>query len=46
MGAPGEYRARYFGAAAHEMRGHEFYRVALARVPAHAALGAVCPKLS
>ena len=28
-----EYRARYFGAAATNMRGHEFYRVALARVP-------------
>lgn len=27
-----EYRARYFGAAARRMRGHEFYRVALARV--------------
>jgi O-methyltransferase involved in polyketide biosynthesis len=27
-----EYRARYFGEAARNMRGHEFYRVALARV--------------
>jgi len=27
-----EYRARYFGAAARAMRGHEFYRVAVARV--------------
>jgi methyltransferase (TIGR00027 family) len=27
-----EYRARYFHAAARSMRGHEFYRVALARV--------------
>jgi methyltransferase (TIGR00027 family) len=27
-----EYRARYFGAEARNMRGHEFYRVALARV--------------
>jgi hypothetical protein len=27
-----EYRGRYFGAAARRMRGHEFYRVALARV--------------
>jgi methyltransferase (TIGR00027 family) len=27
-----EYRARYFGAHARTMRGHEFYRVALARV--------------
>ena len=27
-----EYRARYFGAEARRMRGHEFYRVALARV--------------
>ena len=27
-----EYRARYFGAGARRMRGHEFYRVALARV--------------
>ena len=26
-----EYRARYFGARARAMRGHEFYRVALAR---------------
>ena len=29
-----EYRLRYFGAAARRMRGHEFYRVALARVGA------------
>ena len=27
-----EYRQRYFGAEARSMRGHEFYRVALARV--------------
>ena len=27
-----EYRARYFGAEARNMRGHEFYRVALARI--------------
>ena len=27
-----EYRKRYFGDAARTMRGHEFYRVALARV--------------
>jgi methyltransferase (TIGR00027 family) len=27
-----EYRRRYFGDAARKMRGHEFYRVALARV--------------
>ena len=27
-----EFRARYFGVAAREMRGHEFYRVAVARV--------------
>jgi methyltransferase (TIGR00027 family) len=27
-----EYRERYFGARAQRMRGHEFYRVALARV--------------
>jgi methyltransferase (TIGR00027 family) len=27
-----EYRERYFGVAARKMRGHEFYRVALARV--------------
>jgi O-methyltransferase involved in polyketide biosynthesis len=27
-----EYRERYFHDAAHTMRGHEFYRVALARV--------------
>jgi methyltransferase (TIGR00027 family) len=32
-----EYRARYFGDVAREMRGHEFYRVALARVAGHAA---------
>ena len=32
-----EYRRRYFGAAAVTMRGHEFYRVALARVARHAA---------
>ena len=32
-----EYRARYFGADAHRIRGHEFYRVALARVDGHAA---------
>lgn len=29
-----QYRERYFNAAARTMRGHEFYRVALARVPA------------
>jgi len=27
-----EYRERYLGAAARRIRGHEFYRVALARV--------------
>lgn len=27
-----EYRLRYYGDAAHRIRGHEFYRVALARV--------------
>jgi methyltransferase (TIGR00027 family) len=32
-----EYRQRYFGDAARKMRGHEFYRVALARVGKHAA---------
>jgi methyltransferase (TIGR00027 family) len=32
-----EYRKRYFGAAARRMRGHEFYRVALARVTPEAA---------
>jgi methyltransferase (TIGR00027 family) len=32
-----EYRRRYFGDAAHRMRGHEFYRVALARVERCAA---------
>src|SRR5262249_6783814 len=32
-----EYRERYFKDAAHKMRGHEFYRVALARVDSHAA---------
>jgi methyltransferase (TIGR00027 family) len=31
-----EYRERYFGDAARTMRGHEFYRVALARVGNHA----------
>jgi methyltransferase (TIGR00027 family) len=31
-----EYRARYFGEAARSMRGHEFYRVAHARIRAHA----------
>ena len=31
-----EYRERYFGDAARKMRGHEFYRVALARVGNHA----------
>ena len=38
-----EYRQRYFGAAARTMRGHEFYRVAVARVgkqaTQHAAAG-------
>jgi methyltransferase (TIGR00027 family) len=32
-----EYRERYFHEAARKMRGHEFYRVALARVGKHAA---------
>jgi methyltransferase (TIGR00027 family) len=32
-----EFRERYFGAAARRMRGHEFYRVALARVGAASA---------
>lgn len=32
-----EYRQRYFGEAAHRMRGHEFYRLALARVGNRAA---------
>lgn len=36
VGAP-EYRARYFGRAAHRMRGYEFYRIAVARVPERAA---------
>ena len=27
-----DYRQRYFGDAARKMRGHEFYRVALARI--------------
>jgi hypothetical protein len=31
-----EYRQRYFKDAARQMRGHEFYRVALARVGRHA----------
>jgi len=37
-----EYRARYFGEAARKMRGHEFYRVAIARVRAHAAQHVCC----
>lgn len=37
-----EYRERYYGAAARRMRGHEFYRVALARVSGRSSdLGAV-----
>ena len=36
VGAP-EYRARYFGRAAARMRGYEFYRIAVARVPERAA---------
>jgi len=32
-----EYRERYFKEAARKMRGHEFYRMALARVGKHAA---------
>jgi O-methyltransferase involved in polyketide biosynthesis len=32
-----DYRALYFGEAARRMRGHEFYRVALARVAGGAA---------
>ena len=32
-----EYRERYFGAEARTMRGHEFYRVALARIGRRAA---------
>jgi methyltransferase (TIGR00027 family) len=32
-----EYRERYFGEAAREMHGHEFYRAALARVNGEAA---------
>jgi len=32
-----EYRERYYGAQARNMCGHEFYRVALARVARHAA---------
>jgi len=32
-----EYRERYFRDAARRMRGHEFYRVALARIGRHAA---------
>jgi methyltransferase (TIGR00027 family) len=33
-----QYRERYFGLAGRSMRGHEFYRVAIARVREHAAL--------
>jgi len=32
-----EYRERYFKDAARKMRGHEFYRIAIARVGKHAA---------
>jgi len=32
-----EYRERYFGDVARKMRGHEFYRIALARVDDRAA---------
>jgi len=32
-----EYRRRYFNDAARKMRGHEFYRIALARIATHAA---------
>ncbi len=32
-----EYRKIYFGEAARKMRGHEFYRVALARIGKHAS---------
>jgi methyltransferase (TIGR00027 family) len=32
-----QFRERYYGAAARGMRGHEFYRVALARVAGRAA---------
>ena len=32
-----EYRELYFKDAARKMRGHEFYRVALARIATHAA---------
>jgi methyltransferase (TIGR00027 family) len=31
-----EYRKRYFGSAADDMRGYEFYHVAMAEVPRHA----------
>jgi methyltransferase (TIGR00027 family) len=31
-----EYRERYYGSAARNIRGHEFYRVALARIGEHA----------
>jgi methyltransferase (TIGR00027 family) len=34
-----EFRARYYGDAAREMRGHEFYRVAVARVSGGQRLG-------
>jgi methyltransferase (TIGR00027 family) len=34
-----EYRARYYGEAARALRGHEFYRVALARVAGRAGPG-------
>ncbi len=40
-----EYRERYFGDAARKMRGHEFYRVALARVgimPSNVSVGQRC----
>lgn len=37
------YREQYFGKAARRMRGHEFYRVALARVNGRAARGHAAP---
>jgi methyltransferase (TIGR00027 family) len=35
-----DYRAKYYGAAAQRMRGYEFYRIAVAEVAAHEAVGA------
>ncbi|HEX7409053.1 MAG TPA: hypothetical protein VF515_15590 [Candidatus Binatia bacterium] len=45
---PVDYRARYFGRVASDMRGYEFYRVAVAHVPEPAvdALHAAQPRIA